>query len=81
MNFHALAPNKYKRSVVSGFVHRIYRACSDWTLFHQSLDKAKTILQENQYPECFYEPIINDTLTKIIKQNSESSNVMKMTHQ
>ena len=74
MNFHALAPNKYKRSVVSGFVHRIYRACSDWTLFHQSLDKAKTILQENQYPECFYEPIINDTLTKIIKQNSESSN-------
>ena len=28
MNYHALAPRKYKRSVVSGFVHRIYRACS-----------------------------------------------------
>ena len=26
MNFHSLAPKKYKRSVVSGFVHRIYRA-------------------------------------------------------
>ena len=29
MNFHALAPVKYKRATVIGFVHRIYRACSD----------------------------------------------------
>ena len=28
MNFHALAPDKYKRSVVTGMVHRIVRACS-----------------------------------------------------
>ena len=71
MNFHSLAPKKYKKSVVSGFVHRIHRACSDWHLFHQSLEKAKKILEENQYPKCFYEPIISDTLTKIIEQNSE----------
>ena len=30
MNFHALAPKRYKRSVVSGFVYRIHRACSSW---------------------------------------------------
>jgi len=34
LNFHALAPKRYKRSVVSGFVHRIHRACSSWALFH-----------------------------------------------
>ena len=28
MNFHALAPKKYKRAVIAGFVHRIYCACS-----------------------------------------------------
>ena len=28
MNYHALAPKRYKRSVISGFVYRIYRACS-----------------------------------------------------
>ena len=30
MNLQALAPKRYKRGVVSGFVHRIYRACSTW---------------------------------------------------
>ena len=40
---------------------------------HQSLEKTKKILEENQYPEYFYEPIISDTLTKLVKQNCESS--------
>ena len=46
MNFHAFAPQKYKISVVAGFVHRIYRACSTWINFHTSLEKAKTILTQ-----------------------------------
>ena len=53
MNFHALAPKRYKRSVVAGFVHRIYRACSSWEHFHHSLERAKEILEKNQYPPGF----------------------------
>ena len=56
MNFHALAPIKYKRSVVTGFVYRIFRACSSWSLFHESLKKAKQILHNNQYPLFFTSP-------------------------
>ena len=70
MNFHALAPKRYKRSVVSGFVHRIYRSCSEWKAFHESLEKAKKVLDNNQYPSAFYEPIIHDTLTKIVQKDS-----------
>jgi hypothetical protein len=66
MNYHALAPKRYKRSVVSGFVHRIYRACSTWQHFHDSLEKAKRILERNQYPPNFYEPIIKETLDTIM---------------
>ena len=66
MNFHALAPKKYKRAVVAGFVHRIYRACSSWELFHESIERAKVILRQNQYPSVFYEKIIHDTLTRIV---------------
>ena len=66
MNFHALAPDKYKRSVVSGMVHRIVRACSTWKFVHESLQKAKTILQNNQYPPTFYEPIIKKCLHSIL---------------
>ena len=50
LNYHALAPRRYKRSVVSGFVHRIMRACSTWQNFHESLVKAKRVLERNQYP-------------------------------
>ena len=69
MNFHALAPKKYKRNVVSGFVHRIYRACSSWEAFHSSMKKATMILEQNQYPPDFYNPIINQTLSKIVNSD------------
>ena len=36
MNYHALAPKRYKRSVVSGFVYRIHRACSTTENFQTS---------------------------------------------
>ena len=66
MNYHALASKRYKRSVVSGFVHRIYRACSSWQSFIDSLGKAKRILEKNQYPPSFYDPIIKQTLDSIV---------------
>ena len=66
MNFHALAPSKYKRSVVCGFVHRIFRACSSWMHFHTSLTRAKDILENNQYPASFYEPLISATIEKLV---------------
>ena len=65
MNFHALAPRRYKKSVVSGFVYRIYRSCSTWENFHLSLQKAKEILEKNQYPPPFYEPVIAETIARI----------------
>ena len=67
LNYHALAPRRYKKSVVSGFVHRIARACSTWTNFHNSLEKAKKVLEQNQYPPPFYNPIIEQTLTSIVQ--------------
>ena len=54
LNYHALAPRRYKRSVVAGFIHRIFRACSTWPHFHASVEKAKQILEHNQYPQPNY---------------------------
>ena len=51
MNYHALAPAKYKKTVVSELVQRIFRACSSWQHFHESLVKGKSMLVRNQYPE------------------------------
>jgi hypothetical protein len=65
MNYHSLAPKRYKKSVVQSFVHRIHRTCSSEENVVLSLDKAKEILDNNQYPKYFYEPIITETLEKI----------------
>ena len=71
MNYHALAPRIYKRSVVAGFVHRIYRACSSWENFHASLEKAKCVLESNQYPPDFYEPVIQKAIAKCLNVEEE----------
>ena len=68
MNFHAIAPLKYKKSVVTGFIHRIYNTCSTWKNFHESVTKAKTVLENNQYPPHFYEPLVKQAIDKLIEK-------------
>ena len=68
MNFHAVAPRRYKRAVVQGFVHRIFRACSSWESFHESLTRAKHVLERNQYPPEFYDTIISQTIEKLVSK-------------
>ena len=71
MNYLALAPMKYKRSVVCGMIHRIFRACSNFKTFHESIEKAKVILERNQYPKEFVDKIVEETLNKLVgKQES-----------
>ena len=69
MNYHALAPVKYKRATVIGFVHRIYRSCSNWSNFHESIERAKAILLKNQYPPAFIDKYISETISKIVSKD------------
>ena len=73
LNFHSLSPMKYKKSVIIGFVYRIYRACSSWEFIHLGLEQAKEILLANQYPSNLIEEIFNKTLHKIIENHNDSS--------
>ena len=68
LNFYALAPSRYKRSVVRSLVYRIYNSCSTWKLFHKSIKIAVTLLEKNQYPEWFYEKVIHETLETLIRK-------------
>ena len=55
-------------------MHRIFRACLSWESIHESLERAKTILRNNQYPPSFYDPIIARTIRLIITPNDDSQN-------
>ena len=72
LNYHSLAPMKYKRAVVIGFVHRIFRSCSSWKNIHLGLEEAKKILISNQYPLPFIEENIKKTLYKILNKEDSS---------
>ena len=74
LNFNAIAPNKFKRSVVISFVYRIYHACSNWKNFHESMEQARQTLLENCYPNEFITSVIHDTLEKILVGTNKNSN-------
>ena len=46
----------------------LYSSCSTGQHFHESLEKVKCILERNQCPPTFYEPIVKESLNRIINQ-------------
>ena len=51
MNWNSIAPMKYKRNLVSGFVNRIWSATTTYDAFMSGCEKAKVILSKNQFPQ------------------------------
>lgn len=39
-----------------------------WKLFHESLEKAKRVLERNQYSPAFYEPLIREALASLVEE-------------
>ena len=52
-------------------VHRIIRSCSSWKFIHESLEKAKNILNNNQYPPSFYDPIIAKCIKSFVAPDED----------
>ena len=48
--------------------------------WHESMKKAKAVLEQNQYPQSFYEAIIKQTLDEIMK-NKMSEDVPTVSKQ
>ena len=71
LNYHALAPTHYNHSVVISFIYRIYRSCTNWKIFDKCLNKAISVLENNQYPLSLIMPIINCTISKLVSGDCE----------
>ena len=65
LSIRALAPKRYQKNIVQGTVHRVFNASSNWHAFTESIAEVGCMLEKNQYPPHFYEPIIRETLNKI----------------
>ena len=75
LNFRSCAPLQYKRSVIEGTVHRVFRSTSTW----EGYDKAMKINREqwldNQYMESWSSRVASHALEKIISEGKNKRNM------
>ena len=70
LSYLAVAPNKYKRNIVEGTIHRIHHATSTWEAFNDGLEKATANWEANQYPPSFAPPLFVPLLRSFWRRES-----------
>ena len=72
LKFRSCAPLQYKRNVVEGTVHRIFRSTSTWENFDKAMKINKEQWVDNQYPEKWSDGVVLRTLNKIIDRKTDT---------
>ena len=67
LNYRSCAPTQYKRSVIQGTVHRVFRCTSSWEQFDKAMETNRAQWLTNQYPENWSAKVASDALCKIIE--------------
>ena len=70
MNWNSIAPMKYKRNLVSGFVNRIWSATTTYDAFMRGCEKAKVILSKNQFPQSWIDFNFHRVIEKVHHRRS-----------
>ena len=64
-NFESFTPKSYKYNLLLTLLHRTFKFCSNFELFHQEIDKLKTIFENNGYPKSFVDLCIKKYLDTV----------------
>ena len=64
-NFSSSIPTQYKFGLIFTLLFRFYSICSNWKLFHLEINKLKSILLFNGYPQRFIDICVKKFLLKI----------------
>ena len=76
--FRACAPKLYKRNIIEGTVCRINNTTSSWNKFHDALVSAKCMFERNQYQPPFYDPIVENAISKMFTQKEQRATDAKL---
>ena len=57
-NFASLIPTVYKKGLILGLLSRLYKICSNWSIFDFEVEKLTSILSLNGYPTFFIDKCI-----------------------
>ena len=67
INFQGLAPDKYKIGVIKTMLHRAYKICSTWALFHAEVRRLKQLFTNNNFPASLIDDTIKQFLDKRVR--------------
>ena len=67
LNFRSCAPLQYKRTVIEGTVHRLFRSTSTWEEYNKAMKINREQWLDNQYPESWSLRVASHALEKIIR--------------
>ncbi len=63
-DFSSLAPDKYKKNLISVLLYRAFHICSTYKTFHDEIIRIKEILSKNKFPRALVDRIIKSFLDK-----------------
>ena len=75
LNFRSCAPLQYKRSVIEGTVHRVFRSTSTWEEYDKAMKINREQWLDNQYPESWSSRVASHALEKIISEGKNKKNM------
>ena len=64
-NLESFIPNSYKYALIFTLLHRAFKLCSNFELFHQEIENLKNIFRNNGYPVNFSDFFIKKYLNKL----------------
>ena len=73
--FRSCAPLQYKRSVIEGTVHRVFRSTSTWKEYDKAMQINSEQWLDNQYPISFLSQFASHALEKIISEGRNKKNM------
>ena len=72
LNWSSFVPKAFKRSLVSGLLHRAWRLCSSFELFHAEVTFLCDTLLANGYPKSFLDSCVNKFITRAMSCEDKS---------
>ena len=59
LNYNSNCPTMYKKSVITNYLHRVFKVSSTWSDFHNEVKYIKQMLIDNNYPNYLVDSEIN----------------------
>ena len=70
---------QYKRNVIEGTVHRVFRSTSTWENSDQALEKKPKQWIENQYPKNWLDRVLSETLNREEQKKKKQTSLVNDT--